>query len=76
MDIHDLFDFSRWTFLAGTLPLVLGLGFFIQGCAKTRTTEEEKTMVTAKADSMPNREIPPIDRSRSLRTETATFALG
>ncbi len=76
MDIQNLFEFSKWTFLTGALSLVLGFGFLLQGCGKTRTMEEEKINVVTEADSMLNRVIPPIDRSGSLKTETATFALG
>ena len=76
MDIQNLFDFGRWTFLTGALSLVLGFGFILHGCGKTGTTEEKEILATAKAGSTPNREIPPIDRSGSLKTETATFALG
>jgi hypothetical protein len=76
MDIQNLFEFGKWTFLPGALSLVLGYGFLLQGCGKTRATEEEKINVVAEAELMPKRVIPPIDRSGSLKTETATFALG
>jgi len=76
MDIQNLFDFGRWTFLTGTLSLVLGFGFILHGCGKTGTMEQKEVMAMAKASSTPHREIPPIDRYGSLETETATFALG
>ena len=76
MDVQNLFGFNGWTFLTGMSSLVLGLGFLIQGCGKAGTVEEGKITVTAKADSIQNKQIPSIDRSGSLRTETATFALG
>jgi hypothetical protein len=75
MDIQNVFEFSKWTFLTGAFSLVLGFGFLLQGCGKTGT-QEEKINVAAEAESMPNRVIPPIDRSGFLKTETATFALG
>jgi hypothetical protein len=76
MAIQNLFDFSKWTFLTATMFLLLGAGFFLQGCDKMRTTEEEKIPVRTKANSTPSVVAPPIDSSSSLKTETATFALG
>jgi hypothetical protein len=70
------FNFNKWVFLIGTISLFLGFGFSIQGCDKMKTTEERKIAVMIKTNPMPTVVIPPIDSSASLKTETATFALG
>jgi hypothetical protein len=76
MDIQHPFDFNKWTFLIGTTSLFLGVSFFLQGCDKMKTTEEREIAVMTKSNSMPTVVIPPIDSFMSLKTETATFALG
>ncbi len=76
MDAQDPFKFSRWFFLTGMISIFLGLGLFLHACDNMKATKEREIMAMTKTNSMQSIEIPPIDASAPLKTETATFALG
>jgi len=76
MDIQNLFGSKKWVFLAGTMQFLLAICFSLQACDGAKTMQEGRITVMTKTNSLPNIQVPSIDSSAPVKTETATFSLG
>jgi len=70
---QDYSNLGRLIFL-GIIVFLSGPVLFIQACDPVAATKERENMTNT--NSAPYRARPPIDVSATVKTETATFALG
>lgn len=70
-------NFSKQVLLKGMIVLFLAVALLIlHACENPKSMKERESMVMAKINSTPKATKPPIDASRPVETEMATFALG